>query len=652
MTWVAWALAGFVLAAAIVSAAVAERRAHNVALAEAMRDVPPRQRWRGALAVEGAVVALALVSISQAGDQTSAGLAILTPLCLATVFGLLLARLIGPAAGIAGPALLKRGTLGRGLSILYLARRPGADRLATLIVIAVALLTHAAISWDAVRVRVADQAATELGADRVLTVQARSRAVLLNAVRAVDPQGQWAMAVARQGSSLLAVDSARLAGVARWPAGANPQAVAKLLRPKAMDPIVVTGQRLAVHTTVTKPMARSIPVTAMLQGPDGQKVTGLVEIAPEAGEHVATLEVPACARPPGCRLAWLSFPWSPDDVVITALAQQGPDRVLADPIDQIARWRTSFGREAEVSLTAGDDGLRLRYRPSGRPPPQVDARIQAADAPVPLPVVVKGEAELMDTRESPARYLFTGRRLIEVASALPELPGVAAGSATLVDLEYADRLSDTFDNAARLEVWLNESAPSDVDARLRDRGVVTIAQETIAQRTARYRRSGTALGEAMRLGAGAAGVVLTALALLVIAATDRRRRLTELESLRHQGISMTQARRAMGGFGIVVACAIPIGIVAGILAANLGRVAGSPMTVGIAIVLGAAVLAAAAALARKLPRFAGHPTAGRNSNAAIARQIAQSSSASAPAKAGAGADPSGDQAEASGRAGP
>lgn len=607
MTWVAWALAGFVLLAAIVSAAVAERRAHKVALVEAMRDVPPRQRWRGALAVEGAVVALAVVSITQAGDRTSAGLAILTPLCLATVFGLLLARLVGPAAGLAGPALVKRGRLGRGLSILYLARRPGADRLATLIVIAVALLTHAAISWDAVRVRVADQAATELGADRVLTVQARSRAVLLSAVRAVDPQGQWAMAVARQGSSLLAVDSTRLANVAHWIDGtdpAEPAEVAKLLRPKAMDPIVVTGQRLAVHTTVTKPMARSIPVTAMLQGPDGQKVTGELRISPEPGEHVATLDVPACARPPGCRFAWLSFPWSPDDVVITALTQQGPDKVLADPIDQIARWRTSFGREAEVTVTAGgddgadgDDGLHLRYRPSGRPPPQVDARIQAADAPVPLPVVVKGEPELMDTRESPTRYLFTGRRLVEVASALPELPGVAADSATLVDLEYADRLSDSFDNAARLEVWLNESAPSDVDARLRERGVVTIAQETIAQRTARYRTSGTALGEAMRLGAGAAGVVLTALALLVIAATDRRRRLAELESLRHQGIPVAQARRAMGGFGIVVACALPIGIVAGLVAAGLGGIAGSAATVGIAVVLGAAVLAGAAALA-------------------------------------------------------
>ena len=597
MTSVAWALAGFVLLAAIVSAAVAERRAHKVALLEAMRDVPARQRWRGALAVEASVVALALVSITQAGQRSSVGLATLTPLGLATVFGLLMARLVGPAAGLAGPALVKRGRLGRGLSLLYLARRPGADRLATLIVIAVALLTHAAISWDAVRVRVAAEAATQLGADRVLTVQAQSRAALLSAVKAVDPQGQWAMAVARQGSSLVAVDSTRLARVARWSGGADPSEIANLLRPKAMDPIVVTGQRLALHTTVTTPMARGIPVTVMLQGPDGGKVGGVLEIAPEAADHVATLDVPACARPPGCRFAWLSFPWSPDEVVITGLTQQGPDRVLADPIAQAARWRSTFGRESEIIITAGGDGLRMVYRPSGRPPPAVDARIQAADAPVPLPVVVKGEPELMDIRESPTRSLFTGRRLVEVASAHPGLPGLAGDAGTLVDLEYADRLSDTFDNAARLEVWLNNSAPSDVDARLRERGVVTISEETIAGRTARYRTSGSALGEAMRLGAGAAGVVLTALALLVIAATDRRRRLGELESLRHQGIPALEARRAMGGFGVVVACSVPIGIVAGIVAARLGGVAGSALTVGVAVVLGTTVLAGAAALA-------------------------------------------------------
>jgi len=599
MTPIAWVLAGFVLLAAIVSAAVAERRAHKVALLEAMRDVPARQRWRGALAVEASVVALALVSITQARDQASAGLAILTPLCLATVFGLLLARLIGPAAGLAGPAMVKHGRLGRGLSILYLARRPGADRLATLIVIAVALLTHAAISWDAVRVRVAAEAATQLGADRVLTVQAQSRAALLNAVRTVDPQGQWAMAVARQGSTLVAVDSTRLAAVAHWTEGANPADVARLLRPKAMDPIVVAGQRLALHTTVLTPMARTLPVTVMLQGPEGEKVTGELEIPAGAGQHVTTLEVAACTRAPGCRFAWLSFPWSPDDVVITGLSQLGPDRVLADPVTQIARWRSTFGRESEITISAGEEGLRMRYTPSGRPPPVVDARIQAADAPVPLPVVVKGDPELVDTRQSPARSLFTGRRLVEVTSSLPDLPGLAGGTGTLVDLEYADRLSDTFDNAARLEVWLHVSAPSDMDKRLREHGVVTVAEETIAQRTARYRSSGSALGEAMRLGAGAAGVVLTALALLVIAATDRRRRVGELESLRHQGVSAVDARRALGGFGVVVACSVPVGIVAGVLAAELGGVAGSVTTVGAAVILGAAVLAAAAALARR-----------------------------------------------------
>jgi hypothetical protein len=243
----------------------------------------------------------------------------------------------------------------------------------------------------------------------------------------------------------------------------------------------------------------------------------------------------------------------------------------------------------------------MRYEPVGdRRPPVADARIHVADAPVPLPVVAKGSAELRDRRESMTQALFTGRRLVDVTLALPELPGLPDGSGTLVDLEYADRLSDSFDNTARLEVWLRADAPSDLDSLLRERGVVVIGEETIAQRTARYRSSGSALGEALRLAAGAAGILLTALALLVIAATDRRRRLGELASLRQQGIAVLDARRARGGFGIVVACAVPVGMVAGLLAARLTRAAGaSAVSAGAMVLLATAVLGTAAILANR-----------------------------------------------------
>ncbi len=562
----------------VVSAALAEHRAHAIPLVEALREVPPRKGGAGALVLEAAVVALAVAAIVQSTSDPSSDLAVLVPLSVAAVVGVLLARLVPLAASRAGVAWIRRGRLGAGLSTLWLARRPGADRLVALIVIAVGLLVHAAAAWDAARADTAARAAQELGADRVLSVQARSRAALLHAVRTVDPQGLWAMAAARH-QDTVAVDSPRLAAIVPSLGG-----VAQRLRPAANEPIRITAPELPLGITVTTPLPRPIRITVVLDGPSGERITGTVDVD-ASGTH--TVPVPACAA--GCRLAWLSFPRSPDELVITRV---GP--LSTGPVAHAARWRRSVGMEGEVTIFHTAEGnLRMQYVPINTRNLSTDIRIIAADAPMPVPIVIHGPARLAASREQIGRWVLTGPRMVD-ATAAADLPGVP-DSDFLVDLEYADRLSESPLNLLRLEVWLNRSAPSDVVERLRAAGLVVIGDETKAQRAQRYSGGGAGLGQTLRLAGGLAGVVLAAVALLVVAAADRPRRTVELQALRRQGVAASVVRRASGGYGIIAAVALPAGLIAGLLAAQ--RPPGL-VTLAAAFGLAVALLAVTARIAR------------------------------------------------------
>ena len=147
-------------------------------------------------------------------------------------------------AGQAGVAALRAGRAGLALAALHLGRRSGTHRIVAVLAVAVAVFTTATLFWQAATVAWGQRAAQELGAPRVLVVQARGAAQLLAAVRAVDPEGRYAMAVARTEGArtsdrVVAVDSARLARVANLPQG-------DLLHPPTPEPPMVTDGRLSL----------------------------------------------------------------------------------------------------------------------------------------------------------------------------------------------------------------------------------------------------------------------------------------------------------------------------------------------------------------------------------------------------------------------
>jgi hypothetical protein len=132
----------------------------------------------------------------EAGGQESV-FALLAPGLVGLAVALLIARLLPLAATRTGGAAIRAGRPDVALTALHLARRPGTHRVFAVLAVVAAVFTTTTFAWHTASVGWARRAAQELGAPRVLTVRAANSSALLAAVRAADPDGRYAMAVAR-----------------------------------------------------------------------------------------------------------------------------------------------------------------------------------------------------------------------------------------------------------------------------------------------------------------------------------------------------------------------------------------------------------------------------------------------------------------------
>jgi hypothetical protein len=393
---------------------------------------------------------------------------------------------------------------------------------------------------------------------------------LVTAVRNVDPDGRYAMAVTRLPNSGanepvgLAVDATRLAAVADWPSGGPSAAeVAAKLHPAAAGPVVFAGQDITVDATGTGIQSgQEIRLNAALSS-----TAGLGDVIVQLGEvhdgpFTYQQRVTACAK--GCRLNGIELAVGTTavgitgQVVINSLGTVNPARE-AVPAAQLAdptRWRMAqFGQ-----LAADPTGLKITlHGPGGLPG---GAWIQSADAPAPLPAAYAGAAPITDA--------ITGAgggplkvKLVAHLSAVPKL----GRQATLVDLEWADRLAIDAGPALMPEVWLNANAPADVVDRLSRQGL-SITGDTQAPRVRRQLdQQGAALSLWFYLLAGGLSVLLGAAALVLAAAVDRSRRAEDLSALRAQGLSRGRVGWAtLWTYPILVGIAAVVGLATALIA--------------------------------------------------------------------------------------
>ncbi|MET0417337.1 MAG: FtsX-like permease family protein, partial [Actinoplanes sp.] len=254
------AAVGAVLAGGLLVLVTIEALVLRLPVATLLRRVgAARGDWRGGHA-DQQLLAVAVAAIYQArADAAVSGLALAAPALVALAVALLLARLLGRVADRGGGAAMRAGRVRLGLTAVQVSRQPGSDRVFALVVVAVAIFATAVGGWRGEQIARSERSAAELGADRVLTVQAANRSALVHAVRSADPDGDQAMAVVVDTDAtppVLAVDSSRLAAVARWrpefgPAGALPAAPADNPGPAPLP--AVTGDRLTVRLRLDGP---------------------------------------------------------------------------------------------------------------------------------------------------------------------------------------------------------------------------------------------------------------------------------------------------------------------------------------------------------------------------------------------------------------
>ena len=559
LTWAPLAAAGAVLAALL-----AQRGQLLSPVAEMLRRVPSRGGGARTLAAEGVVVLFAVLLVIQLRVSGGAlgDLGMTAAALVLVALALIAARVLLPAGVRYARRALDRGGLGAALAGFQLSRRPGAVRLFALLVATVAVAGYAACAVDVAARGRAVQSALGTGADRVLSVQPVTRSKLLNAVRAVDPQGAYAMAVVPlpgdgdRAPAGLAVDSTRLATVPFWPAGGpGAAATARVLRPAAPEPLLISGATVTVDVTASGFSAQKpVRLRAVLAS-----VTGLGDSIVEFGylrDGVNKFRQPVDTCRAGCRLNALQITTVEGLTGIAGRAVLTRVGDLAGPgLSDAAQWRMSaYGR-----LSAAPAGLRIDVAaPAGL---TGGAWLQRADTPYPLPVASAGGTITpvvtgLDGREIPA----------DRSVRLPSVPRAGARAA-LVDLEYADRLATDAALARDPQVWLAAGAPADTADRLVGQGLIITGDLRAGQVRRQLEQQGPALALWSYVLAGCLAVALGTGALVQAAAVDRRRRAEDLAALRVQGLGRGPVSRAtVWTYPALVAAAVVAGVLVALAA--------------------------------------------------------------------------------------
>ncbi len=604
------------------AAALGARRSLAGGLSAAADALPTPGRPGWALLGDAAWVALAGAGFfelvvngdSGGGPSGSNPLAALSPGLLAVALGVLAARLLPRALGVAHRRTAFSPKVAAALSTRTVARRKEYRTQLVLVALAVALTTFAVSGWI-ISARNRDaRAELAVGAPRVLDVSVRTGTTFVRAVRRSDPTGRYAMAVvvehAADGTTL-AVDAQRFAAVATWPVvlGVPAAQVARRLRPRGLAPqVLVRGTAISVTADTTGTLHGSPELAANVYDMNTQfssRVT-LGRLSPGAHRYEGRLYADC---PGGCRLLDLSVTWSTKTTAqtptvrlgITSLAVRTRSAAwvpLRAGLDNPHLWTSSTSDRAQLYRSGDGLGVRFSLDSFGT------VSVSPADVPKALPVVVTPTSQSTASGDAGPLVVgldgstLPGRQVAEV----PALPGVGTDS-VLVDLRAAELyLTDGF-TTDTAEVWLAKSAPPSIVSVLGRHGVHVAGVTTAAGAVAALARSGLNLAYLLYLLAAAAATFLVISATAFTLSSAARRRQGELSALRVVGVDAAVLRRAVWAEqGLVLGVGVLAGVLAGAIAAAVAirsvpefvtKTPGLPLQLGLPV---AALTVALAAL--------------------------------------------------------
>lgn len=627
-----WPVIGSAVAATAI--AVATLIAVSLrSLRQPLADLVQQQAESRRLGVVGAVAHAAVFMLAAASvyqlvsggllSATGGQLGLLAPALLALAVALLAVR--------AAVAAVRRITTRppRSLAALvvgrHAARSPSALNPAMIIAVGVALTVFAT---QVLALSIRNQglrADADTGADTVLTVSVPRDGDLLNAVRAADPSGRYAMAVQDTAvgdysgpSRLVAVDSTRLDAVAAWsPQWANVPGVAAALQGKVTPAIMLRGSTVTVDLVDVVAKAEELPDPTAPDAVDPPPPPELVLTVASgggwrevdlgrlhrSGQPVAqqlTADLPCDT---GCRLVAIGLrartnqPYQATFAITSIATDQQSAAESHAWLRATDRWREQSANQtlpeqtANAVPTPGTSGLAVRafdHKGSGL------TSVSPTDTADPLPAVLAPGTSVESVPGQEGADYGSGldgqQQKLQVLGQAAILPR-ALSFGVLVDLTNAEGLIDPSTAQAVDQVWLAADAPAGIEQALTDKGLRVQSREALADNRSALQQQATTRGAAVAVTVSAAALLLTLLALVAARWSDASYRASDWRALREAGVAPRRLRRLVGvEIAVPAVLAVLVGLASGAAATTLaaprlplvdGSTPGPPLQLGL-----------------------------------------------------------------------
>ncbi|MFT4286082.1 FtsX-like permease family protein [Nocardioides sp.] len=542
------------------------------------RSATQRRGWRIGIADALVVAAAGGVVLTFVSGGLSGPAALAGPALLALAVGLVLAHLSMPTAAVVGRALVRRGRLVGGLSLLDAARSQATRSTVVIVTVTAALVTFAADAFAVGDRNRALAAAQQAGAPLVAEVAGVNLRGVEAAVAAADPSGREMTVVARSrpvgqdAMQTLAVDPEVFPRLALGDAG-DPGLWQQLV-PSDAQPLEITGTDLRVDITnqgFKAIGASSSKLVDMHLGVDvirnGELLTTRIGDVPGIGGTRHGSGTLSCEA--GCFLVGIHFDTLPGaqqagTIRLSDMTVDGAPVALG-PADQ---WGALKPDEGSVAV-ASDDGtsLALTVDVSGTK----DYSLPQVWLAVDLPALVTGSLPPGASDEQlPVTGLDGITRIASLAGRLDRVPASPPRTAVvaLSTLERGSRVGAT----VTLSVWLERDDPAlldRLDRALAEQGVQVQTTTSLTEVRRRYDESTAAWSLDLAAVVGLVALLVALLALLVMAATTWRQRTRDLAALWLAGVPRRQAR------WITVLASLPAVVVAAIAGTACGALGAS-----------------------------------------------------------------------------
>ncbi|HEY1177701.1 MAG TPA: FtsX-like permease family protein, partial [Phytomonospora sp.] len=578
------------LAGAAVAAAFGAWRTLSLPVLDLLRRVPPRRGWKvgiidGVLAALGAVALYQAYQAREADGDGSSTLVLLAPPLLALLVGIVAARALTALARARMSTSGGRGAVTSLLTWAQIARRPALRQVIVLVTVAVSLLSFASIAWQIGERNRELAAGDTLGAERVFEVTAPNPAALLDAVARIDPDGAFAMGVARTQVrygdgvvGVVAVQSDRLDDVAVWRDHDRDwlAATGSALRPPGPEPLTVRGPLTVTADVSTLAVSRPMKLVARVAGAGEQPQTvRLGEL--EKGEGTYRAELPGCAG--GCQLIGLGvsrFPGTFDDleVELSITSITDGDTDLTPTLAVEGEWRRPADLTPEITMrvTPSPEGLTMLADSTD---PR-DLIVEHAAIPAALPTILSGVVPADDPYA--VDFSFPGLHgrpqpfhIVGTDQIVPR----GGTRALLTDLSYTAMQAGSSGALSGIstltyEVWAIAAAPSDLPDRLAAEGLSVVDRDDIGAHLEILGRKAPALGLRLYLLAGGAAVLLAVGTVLFTAQSASAARGYEVAALRVAGVGRRVVRASIAReYSIVIGVPLLLGLLSGMAGAWL-----------------------------------------------------------------------------------